>query len=438
MRMQFCLALLVSGLFVWGRVDAASSWREDYYTYLPEPVRVGIALARGQGWQDSFGPGTGPTAHVAPVYPVLLAGVYRVFGMPESPTGRWAQHTVSLALALGGLLLLPVLAVRLGFPVGVGWAAAFLAAWLPFHRIKPELDGCHEQVAVTLGLLALLLVLANARTSLLFRHTRVLLGLVTGIVALISPNLVLVPFLFLGLEFLARPRQRGELARTGLVVGLVAGLVITPWLIRNVVVLGGFCPVRSNFGLELAVGNRPGATGYTYAPGFKDIHPFGSEDVRHHLQAVGELAFMHEKQRQAHTWIAANPGTFAGLTLRRAQLFWFTCHLETTDSQGRMLRPVRHYLTLGVGALVSLGWLLRASPTTGRLLLSAILGVGLPHFITHMEERYRYPVVGLFALLNFALVWAVVRAILSWRIWRPAESQHSPALPDEMPRKLAA
>src|SRR5262249_33189528 len=131
-------------------------------TLLSENERVGLALARGEGWVDAFGPGTGPTAHVAPVYPLVLAGVYRSFGPPATPAGRAAPPALALGLATAVVLLLPVLAWRLRLPIGVGWAAAFLCVALPFHR-SIEFEGGHEQLLATLALLGLVWALADSR-----------------------------------------------------------------------------------------------------------------------------------------------------------------------------------------------------------------------------------------------------------------------------------
>src|SRR5262245_10994305 len=79
-----------------------------------ENERVGRSLVRGQGWTDAFGRGTGPTAHLAPLYPLFLSGVYRLAGTYETMTGRWTQCGVSIALATLALLLLPALARKLG------------------------------------------------------------------------------------------------------------------------------------------------------------------------------------------------------------------------------------------------------------------------------------------------------------------------------------
>src|ERR1700733_4460804 len=42
---------------------------------------IGAAIASGHGFSNPFGPATGPTAWEPPLYPYLVAGVFRVFGI---------------------------------------------------------------------------------------------------------------------------------------------------------------------------------------------------------------------------------------------------------------------------------------------------------------------------------------------------------------------
>src|SRR5262249_43361897 len=72
-----------------------------------ENERVAAALAKGKGFCDAFGAGTGPTAHVSPLYPLLLSGVYRWFGTYETATGRLAQKCLAVFVATIAVLCIP-------------------------------------------------------------------------------------------------------------------------------------------------------------------------------------------------------------------------------------------------------------------------------------------------------------------------------------------
>ncbi|HEY6943856.1 MAG TPA: hypothetical protein VI431_01860, partial [Candidatus Acidoferrum sp.] len=46
-----------------------------------ETGSIAASLATGKGFSSPFGKETGPTAWLTPVYPLLVAGVFRVFGI---------------------------------------------------------------------------------------------------------------------------------------------------------------------------------------------------------------------------------------------------------------------------------------------------------------------------------------------------------------------
>src|SRR5208282_1211586 len=54
---------------------------DNYFGFGWEMGRIGAAIASGHGFSDPFGVPTGPTAWEPPLYPYLVAGVFRVFGI---------------------------------------------------------------------------------------------------------------------------------------------------------------------------------------------------------------------------------------------------------------------------------------------------------------------------------------------------------------------
>jgi hypothetical protein len=378
-----------------------------------EDERVAANLARGRGWTDAFAPGTGPTAHLAPLYPLLLSGVYRVCGTYEIPSGRQAQAGFAIAVAALALALLPLLAHRLKLSLAAGWIAAFAVVLLPVASWS-EVNGSHEQAFTTFTLLALIGALAVLQQSgWTNRRAVVATGIAVGVAALLCPNILLVPVLFLALESLCRPAERTQILRSGMVVAAIGLICITPWVARNYLVLGGVVPLRSNLGLELAVGNRPGADGHTYHEGFAEVHPFSNPAERARLVEMGEIAYMAHKRGEALRWIGDHPGEFGWLTLRRAWLFWF----GPDESWCRLTRHTRVRFrvaaVIALTASLALIRLLHRGHPSGRLLTCALVGVAVPYFVTHVEARYRLPVVGLFALLSCDLALAVARTMWS-------------------------
>lgn len=357
MRRNLVLAVAVCLLAVGMRVKTLLQIPEAAW-FGTENERVAAALAQGHGFSEVFGPGTPPTAHVAPLYPLLLSGVYRLWGTYETLPGRMAQQILSIGIATLVLLMLPAVARKLGLSFEAGWVAAFIAACLPAH-LWDEVTGHHDQVAGSLALLALLWVFADLRQSGWMGGRRLVrAGILLGGTALLCPNLLLVPVLFFSAEWMRGAEERKRIFRCVMILSTISLVLVSPWMVRNYLVLGGFVPLRSNFGLELAAGNRPGANGHTYGPGLGEMHPFLSAAERERLMQMGERAYMKDKERQARAWIMAHPGQFGWLTLRRSCLYWFSPDERWYQLDGKLRLSVRMYGLMGFAALWELARLL--------------------------------------------------------------------------------
>src|SRR5262249_26445867 len=152
-----------------------------------------------------------------------------------------------------------------------------------------------------------------------------------GLTALLSPSILPASALMLVAEFCSLAGQRKHVLRGSAVMLLVAALCVGPWILRNYRELGGFVAVRSNFGLELWVGNNPEATGQTFGTHADDpngilwhLHPYSNQQEKARLKAIGELPYMREKLHLALAWIGEHPGQFCRLTCKRCELYWFT------------------------------------------------------------------------------------------------------------------
>ena len=54
---------------------------DDNFSFGWEMGRIGRSLAQGQGFSNPFSETTGPTAWEPPLYPFLIAGVFKLFGI---------------------------------------------------------------------------------------------------------------------------------------------------------------------------------------------------------------------------------------------------------------------------------------------------------------------------------------------------------------------
>ncbi len=69
---------------------------DNNFSFGWEMGRIGAALASGRGFGDPFGPPTGPTAWEPPLYPYLIAGVFKMFGI-------YSKASAFVLLALNSL-----------------------------------------------------------------------------------------------------------------------------------------------------------------------------------------------------------------------------------------------------------------------------------------------------------------------------------------------
>jgi hypothetical protein len=87
---------------------------------------------------------------------------------------------------------------------------------------------------------------------------------------------------------------------------LLAIVIASPWWIRNYTTFHNFIPFRSNFAMELYLGNHEGANGLIM---FWD-HPFWNDDEMARYRANGEVAYIAEKGKIARQWISEHPARF--------------------------------------------------------------------------------------------------------------------------------
>jgi len=109
---------------------------------------------------------------------------------------------------------------------------------------------------------------------------------------------------------LERTEGSGPLVKHAAAVLLLFTIGLAPWTIRNYCVFGKFIVLRSNFGLELWLGNNPNVV-----DGMSQFsHPNDNPEEAEKYKRMGEIAYMAEKEaRSLH--FHADPST------RHAELY---------------------------------------------------------------------------------------------------------------------
>jgi 4-amino-4-deoxy-L-arabinose transferase-like glycosyltransferase len=341
------------------------------------------SLLAGQGLSSPFGGSTGPTALLAPGYPVIIACFFRVFG---SFTFAAAIAVMALQLCFSVMTVWIIMHValrcfgaRAANLAGAFWALSLPLLWMPTIFWETSLSAL-----VLVSMIALALRYERSPRSLLW----VLMGAYCGLVVLVNP--ALLPALLSILGWAAW--QTRKTVRYSPFLGLlILLLVYAPWPIRNARVLHAFIPLRSTVGFELWIGNRAGATGFLDESQF----PLFNQQEFESYVAKGEVAYMQDKSRLAKAYIRGHPVEFLRLSAVRFLRFW----TGTGNRDGSLVFATHAALTTSLG-LIGLWRLFRER----RFRLAALFFLPmslfpLPYYITHAEFRYRLVVDPLLVIL---------------------------------------
>jgi 4-amino-4-deoxy-L-arabinose transferase-like glycosyltransferase len=376
---------------------------EDNFGFGWEMGRIGRSLALGQGFSNPFNQPTGPTAWEPPLYPFLIAGVFKLFGIY---THASALVLLSLNSFFSALTCIPIfLIARRCFSEKVAVWTAWLWAVLP-----SVMYWCTRWVWET-SLAALLLALIFWLTLDLEERDGLRPWFAFGLLWGVAPltNTSLLAFLpASGLWAWYRRGKRGKPALTGVMLAsLVFCACIAPWLARNHRVFGQWMFLRSNFGAELRIGNGPGADG-TWR---EYLHPTQNVYEMRRYRQLGELAYVAERGREAVAFIREDYTRFAVLNVKRFIYYWGGI---PRSSEIPALAPLKNsiFLASTVLAFWGLGLALRQRRPGAWLFFWLILFYPALYYFVFPHPRYRHPIEPELGIL-------IVYVISEARIKRP-------------------
>jgi hypothetical protein len=212
-------------------------------------------------------------------------------------------------------------------------------------------------------------------------------GLLWGIAALNSTVLLaFLPASGLWAWYHCAKRHKPSWAGV-LLASLVFIACIAPWTVRNYQTFGKFIFVRDNFGVELRLGNGNGADG-TW---MEYLHPTQDLYAMRQYTAMGELAYIELRKRQALNYIKADYTRFAILCLKRFIYYW---NGPPKVSEIWWLAQARNSLFLASSVLMSwgLGRALRQRKPGAWLLFWLILLYPAIYYVVYPGQRYRHPI----------------------------------------------
>ncbi|HKM80347.1 MAG TPA: glycosyltransferase family 39 protein [Candidatus Acidoferrum sp.] len=359
-----------------------------------EVGNVADSLAHGQGFCCLFRQSTGPTAWLAPVYPLLIAAIFKLFGSFTVASFYAAALMNSLFSALACFPLFYAGKRIAGVSVAAAacwvWAIFPSGVMMPFEWIWDT----SLSALLAAALLWATLYVADSRRARDFA----LYGLLWGVSLLTNPSLgALLPFL---LGWILFRRFRGGSFRLTPLVIIFAVLFACclPWTIRNAVQFHRLIPVRANFPYELWSGNNEIFDEHSRA--VNRITRY--EQTRRYAQ-LGENAFLDEKWQKATEFIRTHPALYAQLFGRRIVATWLG-----TESPWQLFSQSGSLLVRGIllwNAITLLGTivgLLRLSAARNPFFLPvAVFPLVFPitFYISHTSLRHRHPCDPIIALL---------------------------------------
>lgn len=278
-----------------------------------EPGNMARSLVAGRGFGSTLD-STQTSAMITPVYPLIVAGFFRVFGV-HTEQSIIAIHIFDCLI--NSLACIPIfLLARRSFGERValwaGWAWVFSPYGIYFSAAMAW------STHLLLLSLCWLLYLAHDLEQSPRLRLWAGFGLLAGFAGLTEPSiLIVIPFL-LALAALRLALARKPWLLPGVVASLVLAATLAPWLIRDAVVFHRFIPMRDNMGLELWLGNNGNNLRWTS----DELHPLHDAQEMADYNRMGELAYMDHKAQQAKQYIHDHPRWYALMCVRRAVYLW--------------------------------------------------------------------------------------------------------------------
>jgi 4-amino-4-deoxy-L-arabinose transferase-like glycosyltransferase len=363
----------------WSFPTEGNSWS---FAYEMGQIAASIASGDGFGWPEYSDHPTGPTAWMPPIYPFIIAALFKFFGV-------YSDQAAIALLALQTIISLVTCfcLYRIGkqvFNSQVGLLAAFFLAVYP-PSIHFAVQKIWSTTLFSCCLLLIILGLMKLKTQMTASNG-IWLGVLGGFTALVDPIIVVsYPFVLLWL-YVNSNRDRVTTFKVLAVMVVLFFLSIGPWLIRNYIVFGQYVFIKSNFGHELFLGNNKYASGSFNAPQSREtIRDLEKQSLKSSDEPFRNKLLLDK----AVAFISEHPLQFLELTGSRFLHYW-TFMMQSTRSTKLVSFAI--YLSL---LSVGIAGLLLSNPKVPEVQLIWLfpLTLPLPYYFTVVGlVRYRFPV----------------------------------------------
>ncbi len=370
---------------------------EDNFGFGFEMGRIGRSIALGQGFSNPYGGNTGPSAWEPPLYPYLIGGVFKIFGV-YTYASAWVLLSINSLLASITTVPVYLIAHKTFGPRVAIWSARAWALnpyvwywsvhWIWDTTFTPLMLALIFLVSLKMVLLKMTALELTATENNQWAGWRgwILFGALWGVGALANPTmLAFLPFC--GLWVWRQRYRRGLPSLAGVVLSsFVFFLVLSPWLVRNYEAFGRVVFIRDDFGLQFRLGNNKLADGMLIAT----LQPNLTKLEFEKFQRLGEIAYETDCRREAFDWIRANPGRFAIISMKRFFYYWNGVP-RPTDSTAPWDFRSSLFLASSVLAIWGLGRALRKKVPGAWLFAGLVATYPTTYYFVFPLARYRHP-----------------------------------------------
>ncbi len=414
---MFWAGLLIRVLYI----TLAHTYRvrlgEDHLQFGWEMGRVARALATGHGFADPFTGHTGPTAWVPPLYPLLLAAVFKLFGVYTAKSA-WVILAINSIFSAATSPVVYEIAARCfqhATPSGRAKKIALWSGWL--WALYP---GAMQyavrwiwDMAITAFLFSKVIVLAlrargigepSGPRATQTTQRWATFGILSGLIALLNSTLLLfVPicglWMLLGATKPDSAKRRAPLAPVLLKAAIAAALffaVLAPWTIHNIHVFHALVPLRGNFGAELQASTLASNNGFSWGPTIPIC-----EQCPAYLQYkhMGELAYVRQQGALANHHIRTHKLRFLQLALKRLYFYWVSVPHPIEHGVWNEAFRVLNYSFVSLASLLGLALALRRRIPGAVLFAWAFALVPLTYYFITVQARFRHPLEPIMTIL---------------------------------------
>lgn len=374
--------------------------------FLFESGNIAYSLASGHGFASPFRVDTGPTAWMTPLYPLLLSGIMRLFGIYTFQS--WVA-AVLMNICFSTLACIPVYYTGKRIEgTGLGAGAAWLWAIFPNAILLSFQSLWDTSLSALLGATALWATLRIAGS--VRKRDWAAYGFLWGVILMANAAVLSLLPLLLGWAAYRTSKTSRFAARD---ISLACGVILlccVPWTIRNYLVFHRIVPLRSTLGLQLWVGNNPAARVIWLG----DHHPINDASERRQYTEMGELPYMAAKLRDAVDYILTHPRHEAELIGGRFVMLWAGGAPHPIDdfiaNHSAWFRYVLLFnLCAASGALLGIVFLFRNRSIYAFPLAAGPVVFPFAYYFTLALPRYRHPIDPTLMLLTAVAIAVLIR-----------------------------